>query len=302
MRFDEWAAQDAAWVPPVVRGQPIDGVVSWNLHESCNYRCPYCTQRRSKLRDRLMPDPARRVRVFSGLRGRWEFKLSGGEPFQQPQLPDIAAALVEMGHLVSVQTNLSAGPQMLEDFASATLGALHVFSASLHLDHTSLDAFLARCHAALALFDGEVRFNVTSVAVPRRLRQLHDEVAPRMAAEGIAFKVQPEKVSGRVRHYTAEERAMLLALGGHNLTGRIENDFQGRLCHAGARYLVVKADGRAWRCYPASRLGGRYAALGTLGEGVALLPGPRLCPYPSCHCTVPIRSGMIEGVPASPGD
>ena len=41
----------------------------------------------------------------------------------------------------------------------------------------------------------------------------------------------------------------------------------------------------------------RHARLGDLDAGLALLPGPRLCPYVHCCCTVPIQRGMIDGVP-----
>ncbi|MCC6624328.1 MAG: hypothetical protein IT385_23960, partial [Deltaproteobacteria bacterium] len=73
-------------------------------------------------------------------------------------------------------------------------------------------------------------------------------------------------------------------------------DFQGRPCWAGARYFVLKSTGEAWRCYAASRVGGRHARVGSLADGFALADGPRACPYTYCNCTVPIERGMIAGV------
>ncbi|MCA9524525.1 MAG: hypothetical protein KC609_26340, partial [Myxococcales bacterium] len=99
--------------------------------------------------------------------------------------------------------------------------------------------------------------------------------------------------------YDAHDRELLLALGGHNLTGEIAPNFQGRLCAAGSRYLVIKSSGRAYRCYPASRHGGRYAELGSFVEGIQLLDQAQPCPYRYCNCTVPIHRGMIDGVPRS---
>ena len=113
---------------------------------------------------------------------------------------------------------------------------------------------------------------------------------------GIVFKVQPEKIRGFVRDYDEAQKQILQELGGHNQTGNIENNFQGKLCHSGANYIVVKSTGEAFRCYPASRHGGKFSRIGTLSEGFTLLDGPRICPYTYCNCTVPIQRGMIEGV------
>ncbi|MCA9263156.1 MAG: hypothetical protein KDA60_04885 [Planctomycetales bacterium] len=244
------------------------------------------------------------VRAFAQLPGQWEIKLSGGEPFQQPALDQIVRGLVDAGHVVSVQTNFSATTSRLREFLEASRGALHVFSASLHLEYATPQEFFDR-YEIIRPYEAEgVRFHVTSVGTPDRLRQLRDDVAPFFRARGIALKVQPEKVAGYVRSYTDEERALLRELGGHNQTGQIAHNFQGRMCHAGTNYLVIKSTGEAYRCYPASRLGGRFARLGSLQEGIRLLDRPQLCPYTYCNCTVPIQRGMIEGHSANttPGD
>ncbi|PIE18949.1 MAG: hypothetical protein CSA66_03405 [Proteobacteria bacterium] len=297
------AAERFVFAPLSILGRQVVGVVTWNVNDTCNYRCSYCTQRHMAARTWKIEDIDRYVRALSALPGTWEIKLSGGEPFQQPGLEDIARGLVDLGHVVSVQTNFSASAAKLARFLEATEGALHVFSASLHLEYASAEGFVARYASELRPWVERhgVRFNVTSVAAPARLAQLRDEVAPRFAAAGIAFKVQPDKVRGRVREYSAEERQALLALGGHNLTGEVAPDYFGRLCWAGGRYLAIKSDGQVWRCYPASRFGGRFARLGSLHEGFELLDAPKVCPYTYCNCTVPIHRGMIEGVPRTLG-
>ncbi|MDY0060381.1 MAG: radical SAM protein [Myxococcota bacterium] len=291
---------DAGQTPPSLQalGRALHGVVSWNLNDACNYRCSYCTQRFQKDRSRQLGDPARALHQLGTLPGAWEIKLSGGEPFVQPGLVELVASLVAQGHLISVQTNFSAPDALLERFFAATRGALHLFSASLHLEHTTPEAFAERYQRLIQPWEAAgVRFHVTSVAVPARLPELHDRIAPYFRERGIVFKVQPEKVHGVVRKYTAAEERLLLDLGGHNLTRQIAPNYQGRLCWAGSRYLVIKSSGTAWRCYAASRVGGRHAHLGDLHAGLVLLTGPRLCPYVHCCCTVPIQRGMIDGVP-----
>ena len=285
--------------PLRILGRDIHGVVSWNINDTCNYRCSYCTQRFMPERTYRLEEIEAWLRAFARLPGAWEIKLSGGEPFQQPGLDEIVAGLVAQGHIISVQTNFSASEPKLLRFLRACEGAMSVFAASLHLEYDTVDGFLERYGIVAPFLTGGARFCVTSVATPERLVTLRDDVAPRFAAHGIEFKVQPEKLHGKVRHYTDQERAILLTMGGHNRTGEIAPSFLGRLCYAGANYLVIKSSGEAYRCYPASRIGGRNAHLGSFLEGIELLNGPRLCPYTHCNCTVPIHRGMIQGTPTA---
>ena len=296
MGIDDWIDQRSKPLEPwTVLGRKVDGVVSWNMNDTCNYRCTYCTQRHMPDRTGSLDEIESTLRAFAGLPGHWEFKLSGGEPFRQPGLDQIAAGLVQMGHSLSIQTNFSADETKLRTFLEASRGALNLFSASLHLEYATPQEFVQR-YAIVRQYESlGVKFHVTSVGVPERLEQLRDEVAPYFREHKITFKVQPEKQRGYIRQYTEAQRQILMELGGHNLTGQIEHNFQGRLCYAGANYIVIKSDGSAYRCYPASRVGGRYASIGSLTEGFQLLNGPRICPYTYCNCTVPTQRGMIEG-------
>jgi len=295
------AAVEAAPPTPHILGRAVHGVVSWNMNDTCNYRCSYCTQRFMPDRSGHITDAELEAHIapFRALPGTWEIKLSGGEPFQQPGLVAIVQALVAAGHIISVQTNFSASEKKLTAFLEATRGALHVFAASLHLEYATVADFIARYAIVRPFVAAGASFCVTSVATPARLRELRDVVAPAFAAAGIRFKVQPEKVHGVLRDYSADECAIIEALGGHNGLGVVAHDFRGRMCWAGARYLVVKSSGRAFRCYPAARFGGKHAAHGGIEQGFALGAGPRPCPYAHCHCTVPIERGMIQGMPFS---
>jgi len=303
MSFDDWIesrreslnkAETSEWT---VVGRKIQGIISWNVNDTCNYRCSYCTQRFMADRTGFLEDERLELvlKSFSQLNGAWEIKLSGGEPFRQPSLNELARRLVLLGHCVSIQTNFSAPEEKIKGFLEATRGALHLFSASLHLEYDSAESFIQRYEWIRPYERFGVQFHVTSVGAPARLQQLRDEIAPLFLGHGIALKVQPEKVNGYVRNYSEEEKAILLELGGHNHTGKIANNFQGRMCRSGSRYLVIKSNGEAFRCYPASRLGGQFARIGSLQTGLQLLDGPQLCPYTYCNCTVPIQRGMIEG-------
>ena len=303
MGIDAWLDEKSQPLAPwSVLGREVHGVVSWNMNDVCNYRCSYCTQRHMGDRTGRLEDIEQTLASFRNLPGHWEFKLSGGEPFRQPGLDQIVSGLVSMGHSISIQTNFSAAGPELRSFLEASRGALNIFSASLHLEYVSPETFVEKYNIVKEYESLGVNFHVTSVGVPDRLVQLRDEVEPYFREHGINLKVQPEKIRGYVRDYTDNQKEILLQLGGHNQTGKIEHNFQGKLCFSGANYIVIKSSGEAYRCYPASRVGGRYARLGSLTEGIQLNDGPRICPYTYCNCTVPIQRGMIEGRPANPSE
>ena len=57
---------------------PLEGVASWNMNTTCNYRCSYCTQRFVDDRGQWARDLPRFIAAFAALPGDWEIKLSGG--------------------------------------------------------------------------------------------------------------------------------------------------------------------------------------------------------------------------------
>lgn len=279
--------------------RPEEGAISWNINTSCNYRCSYCTQRFKEDRGRAARDTPRFLAAFSRLPGRWEVKLSGGEPFVHPTLLEITAGLAALGHRVSVVTNLSASRERLSEFVAAAAGRVGVFSGSLHLEYVEIvgeffekAAWLQSELAARALPDLPApRVNVTSVATRRALPRL-PEIAEIARAAGVVFKVQPEKQDRDIIEYTQPEREQLLSLGGHNLTGKVEHRYKGLPCWAGSRYFILDDVGQAFRCYPARRY--RVERMGDfLSPDFKLDDGPSPCLYKTCNCTVPIARRMM---------
>ncbi|OYT70150.1 MAG: hypothetical protein CFK52_11935 [Chloracidobacterium sp. CP2_5A] len=275
--------------------QPAEGVVMWNINTTCNYRCSYCTQRFLDDRTRWARDTPQFLAGFRRLPGRWEVKISGGEPFLHPTLIEIVAALAQMGHRVSVVTNFSASEAKLDQFLAAAGSALRVFSASLHREYVrteaELTAFIEKARRVAAQLPAGGTLNVTCVATRRNLPEL-PALARRLAAAGIRFKTQPEKQNRDVIAYTEAERSQLLALGGHSGLGVIAPSFQGRLCWAGASAFTLDDRGAAWRCYPARRYRREY--LGNFLDGTfTLFDGARPCQYAYCNCAVPIERGLM---------
>lgn len=285
-------------IPP----RPDEGAVSWNLNTACNYRCSYCTQRFKDDRGRWSRDTPRFLAAFGRLPGRWEIKISGGEPFVHPTLVEIVAGLAQLGHRVSIVTNFSATKAKLEEFVRAAQGRVGVFSCSLHLEYVdegdALDAFVAKASWLVAMLAARAEptlpaphLCVTCVATRAVLPRL-PLLSARFSAAGLVFKIQPEKQDGAVIAYEPDEDSALLALGGHNLTGQVEHRLRGQSCWAGTRYFILDDLGVAWRCYPARR-----AKLERLGDFLApdfrLGEAPAPCRYASCTCTVPIARGMV---------
>jgi MoaA/NifB/PqqE/SkfB family radical SAM enzyme len=288
---------------PVPRAEatprPDEGVVSFNVNTACNYRCSYCTQRFKDDRGRWARDTERFLAAFARLPGRWEVKLSGGEPFVHPTLVELVSGLAEQGHRVGFVTNFSAKPELLERVLVAARGRVSVFSVSLHLEYVPhVNVFAEKAarvrERLLELADASLptpSLHVTTVATREALPRLQ-ELRAAFVARGLVFKVQPEKQEREVIDYTPSEKRQLRVFGGHNLMGSIAPSYEGLPCWAGSRYFILDDEGVAYRCYPARRY--RVERMGNfLADDFRLADEPALCRYRYCNCTVPIARRMM---------
>jgi organic radical activating enzyme len=272
--------------------------VEWQVAGACNYDCSYCIQSPTYRRGR--PDPAQieaALQFFRALPGTWEIKCSGGEAFAHPLFLDaIVPGLIHTTpHRVSVLTNLSATEADLDRFCALVADRLVVFSASLHLEHVAVDAFMRKARRVADQLGPDARFVVNQVVLPGREAEA---LACRRAVEGAGLRWFPQlyKVSGGVATYPDE--AALRAVIGDAPGPREANlapSYRGRLCWSGVDYLTVDKDGAAWSCRTAKRH--KTGRLGNIFDGSAQrLVAPRPCPWSICPCTVPANRGMIEGV------
>lgn len=276
--------------------------VEWQVAGACNYNCSYCIQSPKHRVGQPSREAVDRLLGFlSSLPGRWEVKMSGGEPFAFPLfLSRIVPGLVgETPHTVSVLTNLSTPLPALERFAEATRGRLGIVSASLHLEFTTAAAFLEKAVRLREWIGPGPSLVVNSVLVPGRL----DEVLrarDAVEAAGLPFFPQVMKTKGGIFDYPEEDRPLLERLLGAGGDPRRENrapSYFGRLCRAGLEYFVLTQSGDVFSCRTAKRFGEGF--LGNALEGsVHLADEPRPCPYTICPCTVPANRGMVEGIGA----
>jgi len=267
------------------------GVVEWQVCGTCNYDCSYCIQKKKNRTG--APDRAKLDAILDSLErlpGRWEVKMSGGEPFTLPGFIDRVVARLAAGPLqVSVLTNFHAPREELCAFESLTREKLLVFSASLHLEFTTLGAFVEKAAAFRSELPDRVRFVVNSVVVPGRLKEQR-AAKEALEARGLAYFPQVMKVGRGIAAYAPDEEEDLRALvaGG----GNTAPSYRGRRCESGVRYFVLTWQGSAWSCRTAKRFA--EGSLGSLADGdFALRAEPVVCPYDICPCTVPFHRGMI---------
>jgi hypothetical protein len=305
--LDEDATQPA---PP----WPHRPLVEWQVVGQCNYDCSYCIQAKKHRVGVPSDDELRRALALlktlpvdvddAGRARRWEVKTTGGEPFSFRGFLDVVVPglIDETPHLLSTLTNLSPGPSVLRRFAARTRGRLAVVSASLHLEHTTVDAFLLRLQALRDAVDDDVRIVVNSVLVPDRLEEAR-RAQQAVVAAGFTFFPQLMKVKGGVFAYSVEQMRVVdeivggLAAATAARSANVAPSYLGQRCFAGARYFVLTKEGEAWACRTARRF--REGFLGDLAQGVRLRGGAIRCPYPICPCTTVANRGMIEGVTSS---
>ncbi len=276
--------------------------VEWQVCGVCNYDCSYCIQSKQY---RVGQPSADEVEGFLGffaqLPGRWEIKMTGGEPFASRGFMErIVPGLVERTpHTLSVLTNLSAPASVLERFARLTRGRLGIVSASIHLEQVEIDAFVAKAAALRAQIDADAAFVVNAVLVPGRLDQV---AAARRALAAVGLKLFPQimKVGGGVHAYDDDDAAQVSELVGISPGPRDANlapSYRGHACWTGVDYFVLLQNGDGWSCRTARRFKQGY--LGNVHAGTfARFATPHACAYDICPCTVPANRGMIEGVPA----
>lgn len=277
--------------------------VSWNIVGGCNYRCTYCVQKHAPglgTPSDVELDAA--LATMDRLPGRWEFKISGGEPFLLKRLPEVAHRLAAKGHLVSVLTNLSAPVRTLLEFVDRAGASLRTFSCSLHREETTEDEFLEKALAvkrALEPFP-KASFVVNSVVVPGTVDVVGTS-RRRFEALGVKFYPQLMRKDGKAVDYDDDDARRLeehfddlVGPGQMNRGYRLT----GRLCHAGSKYFIIHPRGDAFSCYPGKRVGDGH--LGNVFAGtLTLRDGPAPCPYEVCPCTVPQNRGIIEGFGAN---
>jgi len=284
--------------------------VEWQVGGHCNYDCSYCIQSRAYRVGQAEAGTVDAImKGLASLPGRWDIKMSGGEPFASKRfMTDIVPRLVaETPHRVSVLTNFSAPKTILERFARLTGARLGVVSASLHLESVVAADFVEK-----AIWFRDLRhdlcpessFVVNSVLVPGTIRQIFD-IKAAVESAGLRWFPQFMKVKTGVFPYDADEKRLIETLVDASHDPFAVNrapSYRGHFCHAGAWYFVLDQRGHAWSCRTAKRFGTdpsepEYSDLGSMVDGTfALRKKGAACGFDICPCTVPANRGIVVGV------
>lgn len=273
--------------------------IEWQTNGICNYDCSYCIQSK-KFRQGYPSDEEieKFLEFFSTLSGKWEIKMSGGEPFAFKGFMDkIIPGLAKLPHQISVLTNLSAPLSVLRKFVDLVGDKLSVFSVSLHLEYVQSNDFIEKVQTLQKWLRTETSLVINNVLIPNKLENLLT-VKESIESSGLKFFPQVMKTKHGVFPYSESDQSLVVQLTGKNPTTKQANlapSYRGLLCWSGVEYFVLDQKGNAWACRTAKRFQQGY--LGNMLTGdVKLKLSPSACPYDICPCTVPANRGMIEGI------
>ena len=251
-------------------------VFAWDLHYSCNYRCPYCFYNEAGwtelAKKNLYFEPAKWEAVWSrvhDLYGRCQLRITAGEPFTYPRFDDLLARVSRL-HDLQVTTNCSQSEAIRR-------AAERVDPATLEFDctyHPLSGEFEPFADNVTLLRERGFVANVCFLAYPPQMGRMA-EYKRRFARRGLYMNMAifwgRWKNSQYPFAYTDEERRAIKETIGVEVGPETVNleplSNRGKLCGAGQRYAVAQGDGRVFRC----------GQLGHEGQSIGSLFDPAFC-------------------------
>lgn len=258
---------------------------TWDIHYSCNYRCPYCWYYKrwadaSKQNVYLKPREWRShwQRIYDNY-GEAKIEIVGGEPFVYPDFIELVKELSQI-HLIKVTTNLSGN---IELFSKQVTPGRVSLDLNYHALFIGLDTVFKKAHI---LNNAGFDCGVCYLAYPPQMKQI-PYLSRRFKEEGVRFALAAfwGEYNGvqYPRGYTEEEKELMRPFIGdidratYHMEGKSP---KGRPCNAGHKYAVIHANGDVVRCGPLfDRIIGNI-----LKDGFSLLEGPLPCEADACPC------------------
>ena len=265
-------------------------LIEWIITNKCNYNCSYCI--RNKNYQLGLSDPKQFLKgIKKSIHGSWEFLIMGGEPFVQPNFLKIVQELIDMGHSISIITNLSMPIRQIKSLCEICGKKLVRLVASLHLEEVNPDDFLKKAIEVKKIINPITVFKINSVAKNTNINDL-GEIGKRFLKQGIGFELQSFKLpSGAFEKYSPSQKKIISKFG--RMFGIKEPNFRGKRCWTGCSYFVLNQTGEAYRCMSALKSKKNY--LGNILDGsLKLYKRSKLCEYDLCPCIGPFINGMIE--------
>jgi organic radical activating enzyme len=266
-------------------------VFAWDMHYSCNFRCPYCFytvagwDELARKNHYKSPEDWKAVwhRVYEKY-GSCHIRITAGEPFTYPRFVDIIEALSQE-HWVQITSNMSM-TRVLEDFVKRANNKRVELDCTFHPLEIELDKFIDNVQL---LRKNDFVSNVCFLAYPPQMPPM-DEFKRRFKEKGVHMNMAIlwGKFGGREypHAYTGEERRWIKDVIGYEVgpetVGLEPINVKGKVCGAGQHYAVVHADGQVFRC---GQLGDEKDAIGNLFDmDFDLFPQGKACPADFCRC------------------
>jgi MoaA/NifB/PqqE/SkfB family radical SAM enzyme len=226
--------------------QPFKYTFGWDLCYTCNYRCPYCGVWEKRADDNLFLAPQEWKEIWDRVYNKYgscHIFMSGGEPSTYPRFYELVKKISEK-HTVEICTNLSWSVEEL--IPEIPVGRLKI-APTFHPTFSDFEDFFSKL---LKIKDYLPDLQTYYVAYPGQIKQM-SERSKRLKENGIKLIPMPLR-GNQVVLNTEEEKQTIQDLTPY--TGeKIEYQLQrispkGKLCQAGQRYAVIRADGKVDRC------------------------------------------------------
>lgn len=257
--------------------------VSWNIHVSCNYRCPYCffygRWAESGAHNRYL-SVAEWMKCWNKIYERYNsvhIDISGGEPFIYPSFLELLFEL-QNKHILVVNTNLSWN---VEPFVHKISPERVRIEPTFHPLFAEYGYFLEK---VLFLKNNKFEVSVNCLGYPPMLKNI-PALKRQFESEGIVFSIKPFRgiYNGfeYPQRYTLEEKNFILGL---SYSIETENQLKrgttkGKLCSAGQRYVKIRQDGSITRCGNSDTIIGNI-----IDTDIKLLDNPLPCESVFCNC------------------
>nr|WP_287410401.1 radical SAM protein [Pseudodesulfovibrio sp.] len=269
------------------------------LFSTCNYRCGYCnfvlggdTKKKDDLyqyKDRKYIDSI--VSFFNSISTtdvKWIGHMSGGEPLLMPNYNYFVRLMVENGHKVALNTNLSIPIDRNGWLKHNHPDDYSCIIASCH--QQSLNNFEKIYSRVKTLKDAGFPIYVRMVGHPLFISHMPD-LDEAFRKIDVSFSTNAFYSPNYPKAYTQEEQDTLLRyMRSHNeaigLGGGLS--MEGRVCAAGAKMICLDLSSRGrGRVYPCVSSASEDNCMGDIYSGITLLKGYHSCLRRDNICSCP---------------
>lgn len=265
-------------------------VFAWDMHYSCNYRCPYCFYTHAGwtelAKKNLYQTPDKWEEVWSRvakLYGRCQLRITAGEPFTYPHFDEVVARLSKI-HDLQITTNASQTDAIRRLADSADPKAVEL-DCTFHPIWGELVPFAENVsYLRSKNFVANVCFLAYPPQMPKMVQHKNDFAQRGLYMNMAIFWGQHDGKQYPFA-YTPEERRQIKDTVGVEIGPELVNldplEIRGKVCGAGQRYAVVQADGKVYRC---GQLAREELSIGSLFDPeFRLWPEAKACTVDYCR-------------------